>query len=1005
MRAITFVLGLLLASVTIAQTMAQALVSVPVRVGEHGGYSRLVLDLPTPTAPGIAREGGRISVRLPENQLADIEAARRRLPAQITALSSSPGELVLTIGPDAQLRHFRLGNRLVVDVLPSGAPAPQAAAEPRAAGTAAAQAPAQHVAAPPRSAPAMAPASAAPSALPLPVPPVPPPPPEFAARQAPATPAGPAAPAATPAAPASATASAPAAPPIPNNLSIEEATPRPPSPAGQAQGPVALAVRPAGDSAITLPFDARTGVALFRRGAHGWIVIDEPRPLDLAPLRGHPRFGGTEITLAAAATVLRVPLEPGVFLRARRDGAVWLVEASSQASAPSAPLRAQVTGAEGARLALPAGSIGRSTALRDPVTGETLLVGTVRDPAFGVAPARGYAAFALPPTAAGVLVVPQSDTVQLRALADAFVVAAGPAGAMGLPIAAGSEASQVAAAGLTRRFDLSAASEAAQAERIRRLAAETGAAAPLARLRLRLETAEALLALGMGAEAHGVLELAAADDPAAARDPRLVGLLAMAALLAGRLAETGGLADPRLDGSDEIALWRALRAIALGQPAEALAPILAATAPLAATYAAPLRRRLVPLVAEGMAAGGEALAAERLLDAVETEAEATQLARARILEARGEVDAALDAYGLVGRGRDRLQRARALSAATELALRSGRIDPAEAAKRLDAALFAWRGDGFELSQRQRIAELRMQAGEPRAALAMLRETASLFPEQEPSIRPQMAAAFATLFNDGAADALPPAQAVTLFEENIDLLPPGPAGETMIGRLSERLLQLDLPGRAAALVARVMEAQAEGDARAALGARLAMMRLADKDPLGARAALAASATDGLPPSLVRERRGIEARALAESGDPAGALAILGEQSDPPALELRAAIAAAAGDWPAAVPPLAALVAATLPAPGAPLDPAQRRTLLRLATAAALAGQTELLSRLARERGEAMREGPLSEPFRLLTADPVRGAADLPRMAAELRLARGLPQSLAAIGTATPPPARR
>jgi hypothetical protein len=965
-------------------------VSVPVRVGEHGGYSRLVLDLPTPTAPGIVRDGGRITLRLPADQLADVGSARRRLPPHITGLASEPGELTLSIAADAQMRHFRLGNRLVIDVLPAAAgTAPAATAPPPAARVP-----------PPPAAPPLPdpprPAAAAPT-LPLPAPPVPPPPPEFAARLAP-----PSAPAPAP------TAQAPAAPPAPareavaaepprpsNNLSVEEATPRPPP-----QGPVALAVRPVGDAAIALPFDARTGLAVFRRGSTGWIVIDEPRPLDLAPLRAHPRFSGAEVSMTPAATVLRLKLETGAGLRARRDGAAWVIETAPQDAPPTTPLRAQVTDAEGSRLALPAGSVGRSTALSDPVTGETLLVGTVRDPAFGVAPARAYAAFAMPPTSSGVLVVPQSDTVQLRALADGFTVAAGPAGTMGLPLAAASEGAAAAAAGLTRRFDLSAVSDAAQVERIRRLAGETGAAAPLARLQLRLETAEALLAMGLGVEAHGVLALAAAEDPASARDPRLVGLAAMAALLAGRLGETGGLADPRLDGSDEVALWRGVRAIAQGQPAEAQAPILAATAPLVATYAAPLRRRLVPLLAEVMAEGGEALAAQLLLDSADADAESTMLARARILEAGGSVDAALAAYGQAARGRDRQQRARALAAGTELALSAGRIDAAEAAKRLDAALFAWRGDGFEIAQRGRIAALRMQAGDPRGALAMLRDTASLFPDQEATIRPMLAAAFGTLFRDGAADALPPAQAVTLFEDNIDLLPPGAEGEAMITRLAERLLQLDLPGRAAALVARVMEAQGEGEARAVLGARLATMRLADRDPLGARAALAASATDGLPPSLVRERRAIEARALAETGDPAGALAVLGEQADAPALELRAAIAVSAGDWPAAVPPLASLVASTLPPPGQALDPTQRRTLLRLATAAALAGQTELLARLARERGETMREGPLSEPFRLLTADPVRGAADLPRLAAELQLARGLPQALAAIAPAEP-----
>lgn len=987
---------------------------VPLRSGAHPGYFRIVLDLPAGAEPRVAQDARRVSVALPAGLQADAEALRRRLPPGLAAAEAAPGSLTLDLAAGAGLRSFRIGNRLVLDVL-DAAPGPTGPTAAPTAATAAAPF------TPPARVPLAAPAASPPLALP--VPPVPPPPPEVVARatspvsqanatQPPAPPSEPAQPAAAPvdrpAATAAPIAAVPAAPPAParppNNLTVEEATPRPPP-----SGPVTLAVRPAGENAITLPFDARTGIAAFRRGGSAWIVVDEPRPLDVAPLRGHPRFGALEVSVAPAATVLRLPLDPALVLRPRRDGASWLVEAVP-AAAPAQPLRAEVAGAEGPRLALPAGRVGRSAALRDPATGETLLVGTVRDPSYGVAPARAYAAFSLPPTASGILVVPQSDSVALRALTDGFVIAAGQAGAVGLPLAAGDEGALAAAAGLTRRFDLSAPSDRPQADRIRRLTAETGAAPPLARLRLRMETAEAMLALGLAAEAHGVLALAAADDPAAAREPRLAGLTGVAALLAGRLEESAGLMDPRLDGSDEIALWRALRATALGESATAQAPVFAATAPLAATYAAPLRARIAPLLAEGMAAGGEAAAAQRLLDAAALPEEATHLARGRIAEARGDIDAALAAYDAAARGRDRLQRARALAAGTELALASGRIDAAAAAKRLDDALFAWRGDGFEIAQRLRIAELRLAAGDGRGAIGMLRETGAMFPDQEAALRPRLVSTFGALFREGAdapplAHALPPAQAVTLFEDNIDLLPPGAEGEAMIARLAERLLQLDLPGRAAALVARVMEAQQDPPARAQLGARLAAMRLADRDPMGARAALAASVADGLPRTLVRERRILEARALADSGETAAALAALGELADPAALDLRAGIAAGRGDWAAAVPALAALAAATLPPPGAALDEAQRRNLVRLTAAAALAGQTDLLGQLARERGEAMRDGPLSEPFRLLTADPLRGAADLPRIAAELQLARALPQALAAIAPPGGPSAPR
>jgi hypothetical protein len=97
-------------------------------------------------------------------------------------------------------------------------------------------------------------------------------------------------------------------------------------------------------------------------------------------------------------------------------------------------------------------------------------------------------------------------------------------------------------------------------------------------------------------------------------------------------------------------------------------------------------------------------------------------------------------------------------------------------------------------------------------------------------------------------------------------------------------------------------------------------------------------------------------------------------------------------------LAELAETKLPPPDAALDEPGRRLLVRFAAAAALAGDTATLASLAATRGRQMASGAFAEPFRLLTQEPAGGAADLPRLAAEVELARALPRSIAAIGGA-------
>jgi hypothetical protein len=72
--------------------------------------------------------------------------------------------------------------------------------------------------------------------------------------------------------------------------------------------------------------------------------------------------------------------------------------------------------------------------------------------------------------------------------------------------------------------------------------------------------------------------------------------------------------------------------------------------------------------------------------------------------------------------------------------------------------------------------------------------------------------------------------------------------------------------------------------------------------------------------------------------------------------------------------------------------QAAALLRLASAAAQAGDEALLARLHREDLPRLPPGHLADMFRLLTAGPVDAVADLGRAARETQLASRIPDAL-------------
>ena len=443
-------------------------------------------------------------------------------------------------------------------------------------------------------------------------------------------------------------------------------------------------------------------------------------------------------------------------------------------------------------------------------------------------------------------------------------------------------------------------------------------------------------------------------------------------MLAHEPDEARGLGDERLSGSDEVALWRALRA-AMAAPTPDAADVLAATAPLLLTYPEAVRDAALPLAVETMAEAGQAKGAARLL-AARPDDSRLALARAMVANAEGKLSDALARYDALAAGPDRLARFRAAMRAIDLRLAQKQITPTEAADRLERLDAAWRGDAYEVARRERLAALRLQAGAWRPALAELRESAARFPDAAPALRARMGEAVAGLLRDDATRSMPALDFIALLEENADLLGAAATGPDAQARLADRLLALDLPDAAMPLLERLMRAAPPDAARGATGARLAGLRLAGDAP-GALAALAESQAPDLPAPLAERRALLAARATAQSGNTAEAVAQLAALGTQEADRARADILERAGDLPGTVGALTSLADKAVPAQGK-LDEPARQILLRLAAAASRAGDQAALTALRARVAGRLDTGPSADALRLLLAEPVRQVADLP-----------------------------
>ena len=443
---------------------------------------------------------------------------------------------------------------------------------------------------------------------------------------------------------------------------------------------------------------------------------------------------------------------------------------------------------------VPADQPGRVISVPDPLTGGVVLVGTQLAAGQGMPVARSAPEFGLLETWQGLAVKPLADALQLTPVQSGFVLALDPQRPLAVSPTMPQTVAENAVQGFSRRFDFPNLPSGQLQRRLQSAIAEASAAPSQSRGRKRIAAAQAMLALRLGVEAQALLTLAATDDAMLADDPVRIGLSAIAALLAGRMTEADTITDPRLDGSDDVTLWRAIRLALRDEGAPAAATNFATLSNLMLTYPASLRTVMLPLLAETMALGGETDAATVLVKTNLNE-EGLDFSRA-LLAARdpARVLAALESLDRLAASNDRLLHVRAAIKAIEVRLAAHMITPSVAADAMDRQIYAWRGDEREMATRLRVAELRTDSNEWRPALRLLRETSELWPNATATLQPRMVATFMRALATDSAAPLAPLELLALADENADLIPTGEAGQALSARLADRLIALDLPQR-------------------------------------------------------------------------------------------------------------------------------------------------------------------------------------------------------------------
>ncbi len=981
--------------ITNAQSVPADAPTINVRTGEHADYTRIVFDFDEATPYEVSNADGVVTLRFRRPAQINIETLNTGSVQFLggARLAFSGGETVVTMAvPETSpVRDFLSGTKIVVDVRE-----PTGSAEPVALPVEVAAAPEPAAPTAPVAKEELAAQEVAEGASPTSPPAAPAP--TLAEERAQDNQDDGRPRALTPNAqpPAVASSAAPDAP------ISEELSARAGAPADGSAPTAAVASATPGQDQLTFRFDFTEPVAAatFRRGGAVWIVFDTPMTVDTAGLQLQAGEGAFEI--------LQFPNENGTVLRIRtsqrynpavsRDGLAWIFNLAPRQMTPQAALdvTAQPNSPVGARVFIPVPEPGRAISVTDPNIGDNFVVVPVIPLGQAIGRRYTYPQFNIQVSAQGVVINPLIDDLRVRPLRQGIEI-----GGSGVRLAITNVSADAAAhaqlaatrtmvlalEGLAKYYVPTSEFRVAR----RRYESQVSASNDRDRANARLELAKFFFANGYAPETLGVVKVAIDDIPLLEDDPSIRILRGGANFLMGRYDEAlNDFTHESLVGNDEGRLWAAATNAVIGDRIGS-ARDLRFTGSIARDYPRALKMPLGILIAEVSAETGDGQGAKLFFEALNLEnprpAEEAMLkyAEGKLHELDGDFDSAIAAWEEVLAGDHRPSRARARVARTEMLLKLRRIDHREAIEEYEKLRFAWRGDRREFSNLRRLGSLYLDEGFYREGLSTLKSAATHFREfpEAPEITKQMSDTFNALFLGKGADQLDPVKAIAIYNEFKELTPAGARGDEMIRNLADKLVEVDLLDRAADILTAQVQFRLQGEEKARVGARLALIYTFAREYQKGLEVLDGTAINGISEDLMRQRRHLRARVLMGLDRDAEALALLERDDSESAELLRTELFWTSGNWLESAKSLRLLVKSSGAKPDEPINDLQAARIINYAIALTNSGGERAVSQLKREFGAAMAGTKFAEAFSLVTTPSVIGVLAPGRVAAKVK----------------------
>lgn len=731
---------------------------------------------------------------------------------------------------------------------------------------------------------------------------------------------------------------------------------------------------------LSFSWNKPVNIAAFKRGEHLWIVFDQYQNLDIAALNKEiiPLAKNLYQLPNPQATIIRLTPEKDIKVNLRKEGLLWIVDlytGGKDMETEEIPIYTRYDALNHSYLYAPLNNVGNIISIFDPDIGDVISIVPTDTTNVGINHAYQYPDLDFIETINGLALIYKSDDIEITRGTNGINIRKLQGN---LNISA--ELDELKRRNLLygdnnidKQFVMNIPAEILNKpflEAVKLLEQDIITSDSQDTNKIRLREAGYFLNRGLGSNAIKILNSLEKEKASESESDTFHSMRGIANFLMRRYEEAiKDFSHGNLVKNEEAQFWKNLCIAAL-QPNERSNEVISPYIYMLKNYPNEIRRRIALVAIEPALMANDDLAVQNYIeilrdsDGTDNKA-AINYYNARRLEAMGYPLNALREYRNAADSSANYYSVLSRKKIIEIQKKTNTISLSKAAEEYEKLRYAWGEAEFKIKVLQELAEIYAQNKDYPQALKTLKEAKNLgLSKDSEAITRRMVKFFEDIYYYNQDDKMPAIQSLALYQDYHELAPQSQYYNEIVQKLADRLVAVDLLGRAYNILSHQMEnGKLTANEAGTIGTRMALINLFNNEPEKAIENLDKTESDELSPSIVAHRRIIRAKALSGLGKTEEALELLKEDYSRNGILLKAEIFWNNQQWGDAADNIKYLI--EKPQEGKALSQEQIQLILEWATALKKAGRETVIVRLKNTFEPYFATTPYISIFNVLT----------------------------------------